>query len=582
MSKKTLVIVESPAKGKTIQKYLGPNYVVVPCFGHCVDLAKGGKFGIGVELNNNLKPIYHLMEEKKSAFDAIVNATEGCDRILIASDPDREGEAIGYHLMTRLESTGLPIKRVMFHEITKNAILTEIANPRDFDMQLFKAQQARRILDRVVGFMVSPILMNIYPDQKMSAGRVQSVAVRMIVDREKEIKVFKPKEFWNIQATLETANKEKFVVKLDEPIGNKTDADKVLAELKAGSFIVKSVLRKPKKEAAPPPLTTLMLQQIMSKKFGFSAEQTMTAAQSCYESGYTTYIRTDSVRMGDDAIKAIRTYIQVTGYTLLPKANVFEAKETAADSHECIRATNVTTDPKTCMLTGDDRDLYDTVWRYSVASQMEPAVYDTLTVTIECAGHELKASGKALSVKGYLEVLGMPKVTSIDIPNLTKGDALGQMGITSEQKFTQPPPRFSEANLIKELDGRQIGRPSTMATILKNILSRNYVVKNGNTYHATDLGTEVTDLLKKHFTFLNYDYSATMESDLDKIASGNADYDAVLNGFYQPFHSEMKTIVEQSNRVACDKCGGLMVERTSVHGKFMACSGCRNIHNIAA
>jgi DNA topoisomerase-1 len=582
MSKKTLVIVESPAKGKTIQKYLGTNYVVVPCFGHCVDLAKGGKFGIGVELNNNLKPIYHLMEEKKSAFDSIVNASEGCDKILIASDPDREGEAIGIHLRDRLQSTGLPIKRVMFHEITKTAILAEIANPREFDTKLFAAQQARRILDRVVGFMVSPVLMNIYPEQKLSAGRVQSVAVRMIVDREKEIKAFKPKEFWNVTATLETANKEKFQVKLDEQVGNKADADKVVAELKAGHFVVKSVVRKPKKEAAPPPLTTLMLQQVMSKKFGFSAEQTMTAAQSCYESGYTTYIRTDSVRMGDDAIKSLRTYIQAVGYTLLPKPNVFEAKATAADSHECIRCTNPTTDPKACMLTGDDHDLYDTVWRYSVASQMEPAVYDTLTVTIECGGHELKASGKALSVKGYLEVLGLPKATSIDIPNLTKGDALGQVGVTSEQKFTQPPARYSESNLIKDLDARQIGRPSTMATILKNIMARNYVVKNGNTYHATDLGVEITDLLRKNFTFLNYDYSAAMESNLDKIASGSADYDTVMIDFYKPFSIELKATVEQNKLASCDKCGGLMVERTSVHGKFMACSGCRNIHNIAA
>lgn len=582
MSKKTLVIVESPAKGKTIQKYLGPNYVVVPCFGHCVDLAKGGKFGIGVQLNDNLKPVYHLMEEKKSAFDAIVNATQDCDRILIASDPDREGEAIGYHLKTRLESTGLPIKRVMFHEITKSAILAEIANPREFDMQLFKAQQARRILDRVVGFMVSPVLMNIYPDQKLSAGRVQSVAVRMIVDREKEIKAFKPKEFWNVFADLETANKEKFRVKLEEFVGNKADADKVVAELQAGNFVVQSVLRKPKKEAAPPPLTTLMLQQIMSKKHGFSAEQTMAAAQSCYESGYTTYIRTDSVRMGDDAIKSIRQYIQATGYKLLPKANVFEAKDTAADSHECIRCTNVSNDPKSTMLTGDDQAVYDTVWRYSVASQMEPAVYDTLTVTIECAGHELKASGKALSVKGYLEVLGLPKATSIDIPSLTKGDRLGQMGVVSEQKFTQPPPRFSESNLIKDMDARQIGRPSTMATILKNILARNYVVKNGNTYHATDLGVEITDLLTKYFTFLNFSYSAEMESNLDQIAAGKLDYDKVMQGFYQPFSSELKKAVEQNNQISCTKCSGIMVQRESVHGKFMACSGCRNIQNVAA
>lgn len=578
---KTLVIVESPAKGKTISKYLGPNYTVIACYGHVVDLAKGGKFGIGIDVLNNLTPRYMLMDEKKEVFQKIIEASEDCDQIYLASDPDREGEAIAYHLFTRLASTGKPIKRVEFNEITKPAIINAINAPRDIDLKLFKAQQARRILDRLVGFMVSPFLMNVF-DQNMSAGRVQSVAVRMIADREAEIKNFVPKEYWNLFADVASSNGEKMRIKYASPLANKADTDAVLAKLAGQPFVVDAVIRKPKKESPPPPLTTLMLQQIMAKKHGFSAEQTMAAAQACYEGGYTTYIRTDSVRLSDDAVKSIRQYIKGAGYNLPAKANVYEAKSTAADSHEAIRCTNVNTDPATCMLAGDEKTLYDVVWRYSVACQMEQAVFDTLEVRVSCNNEIFKISGKTLSVKGFYEVLGLPAKDKMDIPNLNVGDVLNLSKLTPEQKFTQPPARFTEANLIKELDGRQIGRPSTMATILKNINARNYVVKNGNTYHPTDLGIKVTNMLNKFFGFVNFDYSAEMEANLDKIAAGEADYDKVMTEFFKLFSNELKAAINGENKICCDKCHGIMVQREGSRGKFLACSACRNSQNIAA
>jgi len=578
---KTLVIVESPAKGKTISKYLGPDYTVIACYGHVVDLAKGGKFGIGVDLLNNLAPRYMIMDDKKEVFDKIVNASETCDQIYLASDPDREGEAIAQHLFTRLASTGKPIKRVAFHEITKAEILKAVAAPRDIDLKLFKAQQARRILDRLVGFMVSPFLMNVF-GQTMSAGRVQSVAVRMIADREIAIKNFVPVEFWNVFADLTTPAGEKMRVKYATALGNKADTDAVLAKLTGYPFVVSAVIRKPKKESPPPPLTTLMMQQIMSKKYGFSAEQTMQAAQACYESGYTTYIRTDSVRLGDDAVKSIRQYIKTTGYSLPAKAIVYECKTTAADSHEAIRCTNVNTDPATCMLTGNDKILYDVIWRYSVACQMEQAVFDTMEVQVTCNGELFKITGKTLSTKGFFEVLGLPPKDKFDIPNLNKGDSFTLNKVVPEQKATQHPPRFTEANLIKELDARQIGRSSTMATILKNINARNYVVKNGNTYHPTDLGLQVTAMLNKSFGFVNFDYSAAMEANLDKIAAGEADYDTVMTEFFSLFSKELKSAINGENKICCERCNGIMVERDGSRGKFLSCSGCRNSQNIAA
>lgn len=577
---KTLVIVESPAKSKTIAKYLGPDYEVVASIGHIVDLAKGGRFGIGVDLNNNLKPWYILQDEKKAVFDNILDAASRCDQIFLASDPDREGEAIAYHIFTRLLMLGKPMKRIQFGEITPAIIQEAIKNPRDIDMNLFMAQQARRILDRIVGFMVSPFLMCVY-DQKLSAGRVQSVAIRMIVDREHEIKTFIPKEYWTINADVLTDAGDKVRIKYDGKLSNKQETDAVLADCKAGKFIVKSVTRKPKSEQPLPPLTTLMMQQIASKKFGFSAEQTMTAAQALYESGYTTYIRTDSVRMNDDAVASIRKWIGTQGYTVPVVPVVHVSKATAADSHEAIRCTSVNNDPKTSMLTGDEKTLYDLIWRYSVQSQMAPAVFDTLEVVVNNGKHAFRVSGKALSFKGYLEILGS-KDHKIDIPDLKKAQELTLANLFQEQKFTQPPARYSEANLIKEMDARQIGRSSTMATILKNIISRNYVEKNGNTYTPTPLGIQITNTLSKHFAFLDFNYSARMEQSLDELAAGTANYEVVMSEFYASFSKELHAAILENHQISCPKCMGLMQQRENVRGKYLSCSGCKNFQPVAA
>lgn len=576
---KTLVIVESPGKCKSIQKYLGDQYVVVACFGHCVDLAKGGKFGIGIDLNNGLKPKYVLQDDKKSHFDNIVNASIGCERILLAGDPDREGEGISKHLKDRLESTGLPIARISFTEITKNAILSAINNPRDIDQNLFNAQQARRILDRIVGFCVSPVLREIY-SQNLSAGRVQSVAIRMIVDREREIKSFKPKEYWNVFANLSDQDGNKFCVKYDGHISDKKQADKIINDVSGGEFTVYKVNRSPEKRNPLPPLTTLVMQQIMSKKHGFSAEQTMAAAQACYEAGYTTYIRTDSVRITDEAIESIRDWLRINGHAVPKKPVVHTVKATAADSHEAIRPSNINNLPSTSLLTGDEKTLYDMVWRYAVASQMTSAIFDTLEVIITCGGHNFRTAGKTLSQKGFFEILGLPKDQKLDIPDLQPAQVLSLDKTVPEQNFTKPLARYSEANLIKDLDARQIGRSSTMATILKNIISRNYVIKNGNTYTPTDLGMKITDTLQKHFGFLNFDYSALMEKRLDDIASGAENYDKLMTDFYSLFKTELRDAIVCNNKISCDRCNGIMVERENGRGKYLSCSGCRNFKNV--
>ena len=577
---KTLIIVESPNKCKTIQKYLGAEYEIVASVGHIVDLAKGGKFGIGVDLNNNLKPWYVLQTDKLAVFDKILEAASRCDNILLAGDPDREGCAINKHIYDRLLALGKPIAVISFNEITKAALEEAIKHPGEIDMNLFHAQQARRILDRIVGFMVSPFLMSMY-EQNLSAGRVQSVAIRMIVDRDDEIQKFIPKEYWTLLADLiSDQSGDKVKVKYDGKISNSKEVEQILSDCKGQSFVVSSVVRKSKKEKPQPPLTTLIMQQIMSKKFGFSADQTMKAAQSLYESGYSTYIRTDSVRIGDEAIQSIRKWISTQGFDLPDVPHAYEAKATSADSHEAIRCTNVNNHPDSSMLTGDEKTLYDVIWRYTVSCQMLPAVFDTLEVVINCGKHAFRISGKALAEKGFLEILGGDKDTKIDIPNFKVAETLTIKKLLPEQKYTQPPARYTEANLIKEMDAKQIGRPSTMATILKSIIIKNYVIKNGNTYNPTPLGVQITRTLEKYFGFVDFNYSAMMEKKLDQVADGSENYDKVMSDFYSLFSTEMRKACLDNKRVSCEKCNGVMSQRENAKGKYLSCSGCRNFKSL--
>lgn len=592
---KTLVIVESPAKAESIQKYLGKDYVVLASKGHITDLAKGGRFGLGVDVDDNFKPRYVLQEDKIDTLDMLLKATRKCDRILIASDPDREGEAIAWHLQERLKDTGLPIKRVVFGEIKKSVVQKAVQNPRDVDLNLFHSQEARRILDRLVGFMASPFLMNFF-GPKLSAGRVQSVVTRMVIDREREIEAFVPEEFWTIQVSLSKDGKAGFMTKYSGRPTDQAAADAAKAKLsaKGAQFTISEVISSDEPKYPMAPLVTSTLQRIMSKEHGFSADRTMKAAQSLYENGYCTYIRTDSVRIGDEALAEARQWLTDHKHPIPAKAPTYKNKDAAQDAHECIRPSDLTLEPSNnyAMVDPDEKLVYETIWKYFLASQMTPAIYDTLKVTAHVTGDksaEVKASGKAIKSKGFLEILGVTDDSKIDIPSgLKVGDLLAHFGrapVKVEKKQTQPPPRYSEDKLIKELDAKNIGRPATYADLLSKITARNYVEKKGNVFHATDLGKKITDELLQFFTFMDYDYTAKMEKQLDEIESGKVNHKDMLKKFYPGFRDELNKAYIGHGANMCPKCGSPMSVRTTKTGKFWGCSGypkCKHTVNISS
>jgi DNA topoisomerase-1 len=588
---KTLVIVESPHKAESIQKYLGKDYVVLASKGHITDLAKGGRFGLGVDVDNNFRPHYVLMEDKLETLDSLLKATKKVDQILIASDPDREGEAIAWHLAERLKDTGKPIKRIVFGEIKKAVVLKAIQNPRDVDLNLFHSQEARRILDRLVGFMASPFLMNFF-GPKLSAGRVQSVVTRMVIDREREIEAFIPETFWTIQVVLSKDMKTGFTTKFNGRPTNEKDALAAKNTLNVDPYIVSEVDSSEEAKYPQPPLVTSTLQRIMSKEHGMSADRTMKAAQALYESGYCTYIRTDSVRIGDEALEEVRAWLTTNKHAIPKKAPAYKNKEAAQDAHECIRPSDLTLLPgdNFAIIAPDEKLVYETIWKHFVASQMQPAIYDTLKVTAHIQGdktHEVKASGKALKSKGYLEILGIRDDSKIEIPMLHVGEVLklfGKIPVQLEKKSTQPPPRYSEDKLIKELDNKNIGRPATYADLLSKITARNYVEKKGQVFHATDLGKKITDELSQFFTFMDYDYTAKMEQQLDEIEHGKVNHIDMLKKFYPAFKTELDKAYLGHGATMCSKCGSPMSVRTTKTGdKFLGCSGypkCKNTINI--
>lgn len=574
-----LIIVESPSKATTIQKYLGDEYHVMASMGHICDLAKGGKYGIGINVNDDFKPYYVLMKDKISLLDEMIAAAEKSDEILLFSDGDREGESIASHIKKYLVSTGKPIKRGRFNEITKSAILKAIKNADDIDLNLVKAQEARRALDRIVGFMVSPYLINNY-GSNLSAGRVQSVAVRMIADREKEIDSFKPEEFWNISVKFKSPTNIEFTTKLQgAKITNKAAADLMIGNIKDQEFYVASVISSKKKEKPPAPLTTSTLQQYMAKKFSFEPDRTMSAAQSLYESGFCTYIRTDSTRISDEAVDDVRSWITDNKLDLPKKPNAYETKASAQDAHECIRPTNVKTLPNSSILSGDDKEVYAVIWQHFVACQMNPAIWNTLQVNIKSKqGLTFTTSGKALEYKGYLEIFGSIDIGKIEIPNLQENDILtlsDKNPIKADQKFTQPLPRFNNASIIKELEDKQIGRPATYAEIIKKITARNYVEKSGNNYKPTDIGKKITTILVNLFPFMDYKYTQRMEEQLDDIAAGKIDYVSMLNEFFIPFKAKLDAAYVSSGSTICAKCGGIMMTRSNPKDQTTF-SGCNN------
>jgi DNA topoisomerase-1 len=587
-----LIIVESPAKAVKIQEYLGKNYIVLASKGHICDLAKGGKFGFGIDINNNFKPKYVLQADKVETLDALMKAAKKCDEIILCTDADLEGEKISWDLQERLADLNIPIKRAIFNEIKKSKIQKALKELRDVDEKLVHSQQTRRILDRLVGFMSSPFLMNFF-GPKLSSGRVQSVVTRMIVDREREIETFIPEEFWTLQANLSKDDQDSFVAKYSGRPTNEVDAKVIYNKLSAknADYVVSNVVSELESRPTPAPLITSTLQRLMSKQYNISSDQTMKAAQTLYEGGYISYHRTDSVRISDEAIKDVRDWLTQNSYAVPAKHNVFKNKDAAQDAHECIRPSDITLTPQTnfAMVDKNEKLVYEAIWRYFVASQMTPAIFDTLKITAHIKNDpklEVKASGKALKEKGYLKILGNAEEGKIDLPSLQKGDNLHLYGddpVKLDKKETQPPARYSEDKLIKELVNKSIGRPSTYASLLGTITNRLYVERRGNVYHATELGKTITDVLVKNFSFMDYNFSAKLEKLLDDIAIDKTTSLEALNNFFPGFKKELKKAYLDNGGELCEKCDFPMVHRnTSSGNNFTSCQNfpyCRNIKN---
>jgi len=586
---KILFIVESPNKCKHIQEYLGSNYIVKATVGHVCDLAKGGNNGIGIDVTNNFKCKYVLDVNKKKVVEDLIEASQKVGSIILATDPDREGEAISNHIKNYLASSGKKMKRVTFHEITKAAIEKALKSPRDIDTNLVDSQEARRVLDRIVGFMASPYIMSVFGPH-LSAGRTQSAALRLIVDREKEIKSFIPDEFWTIGVNLSKDNIQSFEVKYDGKVKTKAEADILKKLLSTDTFTVTDVISKTKKEYPPPPFTTAKIQQLASKKLGLSADQTMATCQSLFETGMITYHRTDSVRVSDEALKDLRDYLKTNNLSHPKKAYDYKNKDTAAGAHECIRPTDMNNTPKKIPGSDTEKKLYKLIFDTYVASQMEAATFDTLEVKVisDKSKHTFKSTGKALKDKGFLEVAGYTADAKIDIPNLVVKDKLalfGKLPITAEQKFTQPLPRYNEASLVKELEDKRIGRSSTYASIVTKISDRKYVEKKGTTYYPTDLGISILDKLKDNFDFANIDYSALMEDKLDAVAEGKVKQVDMLTEFYDNFKKQLDKAYIDNGGDLCDKCSAPMVTRVAkkTGKKFLGCSKwpkCNGLKNI--
>src|SRR5262245_52766790 len=618
-----LVIVESPAKAKTIKKYLGRGYVVKASVGHVKDLPRKK---MGIDVKRGFRPEYVVIEKKEKVLSEIKQAAALVGKVLLAPDPDREGEAIAWHIAEEIRDANPNIQRVLFNEITKKAVNEAIEKPMALDQKKFESQQARRILDRLVGYEISPVLWT-KVQRGLSAGRVQSVAVRLVVEREDEIKAFVPQEYWTVEATVEGPTPPPFAVKATKLDGKKLEmvhegqAREVVDIMRAATLRVSSVERKERRKNPPPPFITSRLQQDASSKLRFSPKRTMGLAQRLYEGvemgeegliGLITYMRTDSTRLSDDAVAEARAYIgNKYGPTFLPAEPViYKTKKSAQDAHEAIRPTGLKYDPETVRALwaggkGGGRDeresedllrLYTLIWNRFVACQMVPAVFDQTTIDIAADRAELRATGQVIKFPGFLEVYAETvedavneDETGASLPDIKEGDEVKLLETKPEQHFTQPPPRFSEATLVKELEEKGIGRPSTYAAILSTIQDRKYVEKKEARLHPTELGVMVNGLLVKSFPeIVSTDFTAQMEEQLDLVEEGEANWVKLLGDFYKPFKVDLeKAKVEMRNLKAeekptdevCEKCGKPMVIKWGRNGHFLACTGypeCRN------
>ncbi|MBE6672210.1 MAG: type I DNA topoisomerase [Ruminococcaceae bacterium] len=611
-----LVIMESPTKAATVKGYLGSGYKVVASNGHVRDLPVSR---LGIDVENNFKPHYINIRKKGDLIKKLIKDAKGATTVYLATDPDREGEAISWHLAAVL---GIPLektKRITFNEISKTAVKKAIKNPRPIDMDLVNSQQARRLLDRIVGYKLSPYLWKTVKSG-LSAGRVQSVATRAIVDREEEIKSFKPEEYWTITAML--ANEDDKVFKsrffgMEKKIElqSKEQTEEVLAAIEGKPFTVRSVKKSVKQRNPAPPFTTSSLQQEANKKLGFSSAKTMKVAQELYEGislgsagthGLITYMRTDSLRISDEAAEAARLFIvSHYGEEYYPKTKrVYKSKAGAQDAHEAIRPANLEYAPTNIKshLSADQFKLYNLIWNCFMASQMASAQFDTVSADIECAGYTFKSSGSTLRFAGFLSVFAVTEENSDDsesttlLPELNEGQMLSSKEILPEQHFTEPPARYTEASLIKFLEEKGIGRPSTYATILTTVTQRGYVNKEGKSLYPTELGVVTTELMKEKFAnIVDYGFTADMEAKLDDIENGETDMNDILAEFYNDFAKELDSAMATAERriiktepeptdIICEKCGAQMVVKSGRFGKFAACPNyptCKNTKPLA-
>ncbi|HXD74837.1 MAG TPA: type I DNA topoisomerase [Vicinamibacterales bacterium] len=623
---KALVVVESPAKAKTINKYLGRDYKVIASMGHIRDLPKSK---LGVDVDNDFEETYESIESRKKVIKELKDAAKDATDIYVATDPDREGEAIGWHLTEELKGKKRKIHRLTFNEITKKAVQDALKHPRAIDEKMVAAQRARRVLDRLVGYKISPLLWD-KVRRGLSAGRVQSVALKLICDREREIEKFVPVEYWHVFARLAGPQPPEFEAKLQKKKGDnlvpasETESNAVLADLEGAKWTVSSVTTKERKRHAAPPFITSKLQQTAR----FPVKKTMMLAQQLYEGGIEipglaggliTYMRTDSTRVAEEALTAVREHIGKTfGAEYLPeKPNFYRQKADAQDAHEAIRPTSLEHDPETVKqyLTADQYSLYRLIWNRFVASQMPPATFDETTVDITAGDYLFRVKGTVPKFAGWMATYGLTPgeqtqeqkdaaaekekgdgedddAVSGVLPPLAEGDVLELKQLRPEQKFTQPPARFSEATLVKELEDNGIGRPSTYASIIGVLQDREYAHKVEGRFKPSALGTMISDLLAKSFDdIIDVEYTRSLEDDLDRIEEGKTDYSRMLAEFYKKFKKDLtragKEMIDLKKGIeigeACDKCGKPMLKRVGKFGPFIACSGypdCTNTREV--
>ena len=605
-----LIIVESPAKANTIKKFLGANTKVLASMGHIRDLPKSK---LGVDIEHDFEPEYINIRGKGDLIKSLKKEAKNADIVYLATDPDREGEAIAWHLAKILEIPEDSVCRVTFNEITKEAVKESIKQPRKIDMNLTDAQQARRVLDRIVGYKISPLLWKkVKPG--LSAGRVQSVAVKLIVDRENEIRNFIPEEYWNIYATLlDEKSKQDFVAKFygknDKKIElhKKEEVDEILSNIKNGKYIVTNIKNGEKKRTPAPPFTTSTMQQEASRKIGFTIKKTMSVAQGLYEGvripekgsvGLITYMRTDSTRISEEARAVAKEVITQTYGANYYENRYYRQNKDAQDAHEGIRPTyiHITPDSIKDSLTADQYKLYKLIYNRFIASQMTAAVYDTISVDIDVNEYKFKASGQNLKFKGFMTLYvegndsKEDEEESTNIPKLELNQEVKKEKLDAKQSFTEPPARYTEASLVKELETKGIGRPSTYSPIITTIIERRYIEKDKKQLVPTQLGEVVNTLLTENFTdIIDVTFTARVEDEFDEVAEGKEEWKQILREFYPPFEKELEKVdkelehvklEDEVSDVKCDKCGRMMVIKMSRYGKFLACPGypeCKNV-----